>query len=228
MNKKLPVIAAIALILSVAIMLVGTYFPKVKPTFAVADGGKCIYLTFDDGPSDKVTPKILDVLKDEGVKATFFIVGTMAKPRLDILKRAVAEGHTLGVHSYSHKYGEIYSSPETLLKDIAACNEIIREVTGRYSSLYRFPGGSFTVAPEFKKAVDGAGYRYVDWNASFRDSEIKGATAKDIFDSARSTLAYPEKVIMLAHDGTDKQATAEALPEVVRYFKDKGYTFKTF
>lgn len=231
MNRKLPVLAAVALILTIAIILVGSYFPKVRPTFAQKGEiavEKCIYLTFDDGPSDKVTPKILDILKDEKVPATFFIVGANAKPRLEILKRAHAEGHTLGVHSYSHRYSEIYSSAEALLKDIKACNEVIFEATGEYSEIYRFPGGSFTVPNELKSAVAGAGYTCVDWNASFRDSEIKGATAEDIFNSARNTLAYPDNVVMLAHDGTDKLATAAALTKVIRYFKGKGYVFKAF
>ena len=111
-------------------------------TFSLADEGadqKTVYLTFDDGPSDKVTPKILDVLKSENVKATFFIIGNQAVSRKNILKREFDEGHTIAVHSYTHRYGEIYASEQSLLNDIDKCNEIIKSVTGEYSSVYRFP-----------------------------------------------------------------------------------------
>jgi len=139
---------------------------------AVSDEEKSIYLTFDDGPSDRVTPKILDVLKEEGVKATFFIVGKSAETRRYIVKREYEEGHCVAVHSYSHEYGDIYSSPKELMSDIDKCNKLIYEVTGEYSTVYRFPGGSFTVGENFIAEVISKGMRYVDWNASTRDAEI--------------------------------------------------------
>ena len=105
--------------------------------------GKLIYLTFDDGPSDRVTPKILDVLKEESVKATFFIVGKHAETRKYLIKREFEEGHTVAVHSYSHKYDEIYADKSSLLKDIDKCNALIKEITGKPTNLYRLPGGSF-------------------------------------------------------------------------------------
>lgn len=225
MNRKIPVLAAMALILALFIALLDNYFLNNDAVTTFADEQKKIYLTFDDGPSDRVTPKILDILKKENVPATFFIVGAHAEKRKDVLKRIYDEGHSIGVHSYSHKYNEIYSSPSILLKDIEMCNEVICSVTGSFTDLYRFPGGSFSVAPELKQAVLSQGYRCVDWNASFRDSELKDMTAGKLYTAALNTVSNPERIVMLAHDTTDKIATAEALKEVIRHFKKKGYIF---
>lgn len=189
---------------------------------------KCVYLTFDDGPSDRVTPKILDVLKEENVKATFFIVGKMAERRKSIVEREYAEGHTVAVHSYSHVYGDIYSSQENLLNDIDRCNELIKEITGKYSDVYRFPGGSFCIKKELIDAVILHGMRYVDWNASMCDAEIINPAPDDLVRAAINTPANRDRIVMLAHDTTDKTVTAQALKSVIRYYKDKGYVFEKF
>lgn len=226
MNKHIPVIAAFMLTVALFVTLFGNFFGT--PLISFAESEKEIYLTFDDGPSNSVTPEILNVLKREKTPATFFIVGERAKGRKQILKRACTEGHTLAVHSYSHDYKKIYSSEKSLLEDIEKCNDVIRGITGKYSSLYRFPGGSFTVNENFKNTVRAAGYRYVDWNASFRDSEIKNATADDLCDAAVATVANPVRIIMLAHDSSGKTQTAAALEKVIKHFKEKGYKFKKF
>ena len=228
MKRNYSAVCAVILMLAVIIALVAGIAPQ-KTTLTFADSNeKIVYLTFDDGPSDRVTPKILDVLKEENVKATFFIVGKNAVRRKDILRRAVKEGHTLGVHSYSHIYNEIYSSAQSLLEDIDKCNEVIKEITGASASIYRFPGGSFFLSESLKQAVLQRGMTYVDWNASLNDAELKDPTPDCLFDTAVATAANRNKVIMLAHDTTDKTATAEALKNVILYFKQQGYTFKKF
>lgn len=189
---------------------------------------KCVYLTFDDGPSDRVTPKILDVLKEENVKATFFVVGKMAERRRYIIEREFNEGHSIGVHSYSHAYGEIYSSREKLIEDIDRCNEIIKDITGAYSNIYRFPGGSFWVKKDLINAVSDHGMRYIDWNASLRDAELVNPKPSDLVKAAISTPANRDHIVMLAHDTTDKMATVEALKSIIDYYKDNGYSFDTF
>lgn len=189
---------------------------------------KCVYLTFDDGPSDKVTPRILDVLKEENVKATFFIVGKMAERRKYLVEREFNEGHTVAVHSYSHVYKDIYSSTEKLLEDIDRCNALIKEITGEYASAYRFPGGSFGLSQNLINAVTAHGMRYVDWNASLRDAEIINPTESDLIRAAINTPANRDHIVMLAHDTTDKTVTANALKGVIDYYRERGYVFETF
>ncbi len=205
---------------------------SMKSTFciAIADDHpqKCIYLTFDDGPSDRVTPVILDILKDEGVKATFFIVGERAKTRKYILKRQFDEGHTVAVHSYSHVYDDIYRSKKALIDDIIKCNKLIYDVTGTFSTVYRFPGGSVMAGENLKNAVTEKGFYCVDWNASFRDAEFIDPTPEQLFSAARETAAGHDRVVMLAHDTTDKSATAAALRDVIEHFKKNGYEFRQF
>lgn len=189
---------------------------------------KTVYLTFDDGPSDRVTPKILDVLKEENVKATFFVIGNQAQTRKYLLKREADEGHKIGVHSYSHKYKEIYSSCENLIDDIDKCNAVIKSATGKYSDIYRFPGGSFNLSGKYISAVAKHGLRYIDWNASTRDAEILKATPEQLFNAAVTTAANADNIVLLAHDSTTKTATADALKDIIRHFKSNGYEFSKF
>ena len=231
MNRNFTAFCAAMFASALIIAFCGGLWLK-NSTFALADtpgpAEKTVYLTFDDGPSDKVTPKILDVLKEENVKATFFIIGKQAKTRMNLLKRAFNEGHTLGVHSYSHEYNKIYSSTQSLIKDIDECNEVIKSVTGSYSDLYRFPGGSYGLSGKLISAVTSHGMRYVDWNASVRDAEIYEATPQQLYAAAVSTAANSQRIVLLAHDSTTKSATAQALREIIRHFRNEGYTFNAF
>ncbi|MDE7084444.1 MAG: polysaccharide deacetylase [Clostridia bacterium] len=229
MNRKNTVLCAFMLLF----FMVAVQFLSVCENFGVKIAlaetpEKCVYLTFDDGPSDRVTPKILDVLKEENVKATFFIVGKMAERRKYLVEREFAEGHTVAVHSYSHVYKEIYSSAENLLSDIDRCNALIKEITGKYSGVYRFPGGSFCIKKDLIDAVTAHGMRYVDWNASMRDAEIVNPTPADLLKAAIDTPANREHIVMLAHDTTDKTVTAQALKSVIQHYKKKGYVFAAF
>ncbi|HJB93443.1 MAG TPA: polysaccharide deacetylase [Candidatus Borkfalkia stercoripullorum] len=185
-----------------------------------------IYLTFDDGPTDSTTPKVLDVLKKENVRATFFVVGRQIKGREKILKRTAEEGHSIGIHTYSHRYDEIYADKAALLKDIEKCRGAIKKVLPDYNkNLYRFPGGSF-LCPSLREAVTRAGYRYYDWNASAGDAEGR-YTAKQLFENAIRTSEGKTTVILLMHDGVGYKNTVRALPEIIRRFKNEGYVFKT-
>lgn len=229
MNRNFTAICAALLMCAILIVFVGGMaFGKSAVSFADDRSGKTIYLTFDDGPSDRVTPKILDVLKEENVKATFFIVGKLAERRKYLIERQFNEGHTVAVHSYSHVYKDIYSSTEKLLEDIDRCNALIKEVTGSFSHVYRFPGGSFGLNSKFIKAVTAHGMRYVDWNASTRDAELINPTPAELLKAAIDTPANRDHIVLLAHDTTDKTATAQALKSIIRYYKDKGYVFECF
>ncbi len=199
--------------------------------FALADNKeatKCVYLTFDDGPSDKVTPKILDVLDEENVKATFFIIGKQAETRRNIIEREFNSGHTVAVHSYSHAYGEIYSSPAALLQDIDKCNDVIQSICGTRSNVYRFPGGSYGLKESLIRAVTDRGMRYVDWNASLCDAEIVNPSPESLFKAAVNTSSDRHNIVLLAHDSTTKTPTALALKSIIGYYKENGYSFATF
>ena len=229
MNRNYTAFCAAMLAFAILLVFCGSFWSDDR-SFSRAEENvvKTVYLTFGDGPSDRVTPKVLDVLKEENVKATFFIIGKQAETRKYILEREKREGHTVAVHSYSHVYSQIYSSPADLLKDIDKCNEVIKDATGNYSKVYRFPGGSFGLSERLKNAVEEHGLRYVDWNASTRDAEILGATPYQLYREAVATAAGADNVVLLAHDSTTKTATAEALKSIIRHFKDNGYVFKSF
>lgn len=220
--------AICAALLMCAFLIVFYVSPKIaKSTVAFADhtSKKVVYLTFDDGPSDRVTPRILDILKEEQVKATFFIVGKNAETRKYLVKREIDEGHSVGVHSYSHIYKEIYSSAESLLKDIDKCNEVIKEVSGKRTSLYRFPGGSYGLSTSLIDAVTEHGMKYFDWNASTRDAELFQATPDQLYKAAVSTQKDDENIILLSHDTTNKTATIDALKLIISHYKALGYAF---
>ena len=228
MNRKY--FAAAAAILAVAFAVLWIAYGRNNSTeaFSLASASaqtpKTVYLTFDDGPSDRVTPKILDVLDEENVKATFFIIGQQAERRDYLIKREAESGHTMAVHSYTHNYSEIYSSPRSLIADIDRCNDVIESITGRRSDLYRFPGGSYGLREELIAAAAGHGMRYVDWNASTRDAECPGS-AGQLFDSAVATSAGLDRVVLLSHDSTYKTSTPEATRRLIRYYRENGYTF---
>ena len=165
---------AFMMIFSAILMHYFALYNRPKIQIGRADETRCVYLTFDDGPSDRVTPRILDTLEREQVKATFFIVGRSAESRRYIIEREHGDGHSVAPHSYTHDYKRIYASPAALLADIEKCNRLIEHITGRRSNIYRFPGGSFGLSEQLVSAVTGAGYRYVDWNASCGDADATG------------------------------------------------------
>lgn len=195
---------------------------------------KIVYLTFDDGPSKSVTPLILDLLKKENIKATFFVLGSRVKQNPEILKRAYEEGHYIANHGYSHVYGQIYSSSISVLDEYNKTKEAVQNALGvDYDGhLFRFPGGSTggkykNIKKEAKNILDENNIAYVDWNAL--TSDAAGAKTKEaIIENAKSTVGEKKSVVILMHDAGDKILTYEALPEIIAYLREKGYTFKNF
>lgn len=230
MNKNFTALCAAFLAFAVMMLAIyGGFWSDNKISLAETENAvKTVYLTFDDGPSDRVTPKILDVLAEENVKATFFIIGKQAEIRRPLIEREINEGHTVAVHSYTHNYKEIYSSVKNLITDIDMCNDVIENITGKRSSVYRFPGGSYGLSGGLVSAVTAHGMRYIDWNASTRDAELLGADAEQLYKCAVATSAGSENVVLLAHDSTTKTATAQALKSIIGYYKQNGYVFKSF
>ena len=201
--------------------------PLLQPVPCAATEEKIIYLTFDDGPTDSTTPKILDILKENDVKATFFVIGRQIKTRKEIVRRTLAEGHCVGVHSYSHEYAEIYSSPRALLRDIELCRNAILSAAPQWKgNLYRFPGGEGGLSQELGKAVRNAGYRVCGWNASVEDAISPGATAEELFANALRTAGERHKIVLLLHDGVGYRETVKCLPKLIRHYKKAGFSFE--
>lgn len=187
---------------------------------------KVAYLTFDDGPSTTVTPEILDILKEENVHATFFVIGSYAEKNPDLLRREKAEGHSIGNHTYSHNYNYIYASTDNFINDLKKCDNVITSIVGDYDrSLIRFPGGSFN-RQAYKQAAEAAGYRYVDWNCLNGDAEVSLASVDRLLLRFNQTFGNQDKLIILMHDAPAKKTTPKALPQIIQILKSKGYTFK--
>lgn len=190
---------------------------------------KVAYLTFDDGPSANITPKILDELKNKDVKATFFVVGSNVKEYPNIVRRENDEGHCIGNHSYTHDYKYIYQSTENLMKEIKDTENILKEVLGESynNKVFRFPGGSFNISKGFKDELKNNDYEFYDWNCLNGDAEGLNIPKTKLIENVKSTSKGKNKLIILMHDAETKETTYEALGEIIDYLKSEGYTFRT-
>jgi len=191
-----------------------------------------IYLTFDDGPNEYVTPKILDTLKKENVKATFFV--TSVGPDY-LIKRAYDEGHTIALHTSSHNYSYIYSSTENYFNDLKTISDRVLRITGKESKIIRFPGGSSNtiskkyspgIMTKLSNEVINRGYKYYDWNVSSEDagSCAKTKSSDCVYRSVVNNISKNKCNMVLMHD--IKSYTADALPRIIEYGKKEGYQFK--
>lgn len=215
------------IVMALAILAAAGYraMTEAAPTIGLAEEEKKVYLTFDDGPSTVVTNRVLDTLKEENVKATFFIVSDRVAGREDVLRRVCEEGHAIGVHSASHVYSEIYASEESFLKDVSRCEEVISRVTGVKPQVYRFPGGGPRGRERYAALLRERGYRIVFWNAVCGDEEIPRAEAETLYRETVKTSRGKSPVVLLLHDSAPHAATAEALPRIIAYYKEQGYVF---
>lgn len=224
-RKYLPLTLVLVVLLTMLAVLGFRAITESTPAISLAEERKEVYLTFDDGPSTVVTNRVLDVLKAEGVKATFFIVSDRVAGREEVLRRTCAEGHTLGVHSASHIYREIYASEQAFLHDVDKCAAVIEKVTGVSPAVYRFPGGGNSSRERLKTLLEERGYRVVLWNAVCGDEEIPHASASALYAETVKTSQGKQSVVLLMHDSAHHTATADALPDIIRYYKEEGYTF---
>ncbi len=198
----------------------------VRPSFTKSDPKVC-YLTFDDGPSEN-TEKILDILKENDIKATFFIIGWCIDGREDILKRIADEGHTIGIHTYSHDYEEIYSSVDAYVDDFAKAYDRIYEVTGIKPWLFRYPGGSYNsfnedIADDIISEMNSRGFTYFDWSCATSDATV-GATYNSCIESFKDSLTNDYETVLM-HDS--KELTVEYLQDIIDYAKGEDYKFET-
>lgn len=189
---------------------------------------KVCYLTFDDGPSSTVTPDILDTLKENDVKATFFVVTSTIDENTDLIKRIIDEGHTLGIHADRHEYSEIYKSVDAYLADFAKAYDTIYELTGYKVQCFRFPGGSNNgvmskngTYDEIVTEMTRRGFEYFDWNAYDHDAEGGNYSVDQIINYAVDEVNESSRndVILLMHDTYGKEKTAQALPSIIKSLK---------
>ena len=205
---------------------------KVTRTVKVSERSKngTIYLTFDDGPNSGTTDVILDILKEEGVSATFFVTN---KGPDELIKREYDEGHTVALHTASHDYSIVYASDESYFNDLYSVQDRVKRITGFESKIIRFPGGSSnTVSRKYSQGIMSRitketlnrGFKYYDWNVSSGDAAGGNLTADIIYNNTVNSLRHDRANMVLMHD--IKPYTRDALRNVIRYAKENGYHFE--
>ena len=198
------------------------------PSIELYYADKVVYLTFDDGPHPEHTLAILDILKQNEIKATFFVVGIQAEKHPDVLRRIFNEGHAIGNHSYNHVYRDLYQSATAYTEQLQLTDEIIRREIGVRPRISRAPGGS---AGSFTKAywdvLKKDGYMEVGWNISSGDASA--ASAAQIISNIRRQLEQSflwSHAIILMHDGSGHGETVAALPIIIKMLKDRHFEFR--
>jgi peptidoglycan-N-acetylglucosamine deacetylase len=195
---------------------------------------KVAYLTFDDGPSDN-TPKILDILKENNIKATFFVNGYPA--RREIYQRIINEGHTIGNHTYSHNYAYLYQTVDGFNSDKQKLDDFIYEITNVKPQILRFPGGSnnqvsyryggTAFMDTLTKQVKQAGVKYFDWNVDSTDASVVTQDKDKIISQVLNGSKNKKQAIILMHDSQPKTTTAQALPSIISGLKEQGFIFSS-
>lgn len=203
------------------------YAPQPIGEMVRTDG--VIYLTFDDGPTQN-TDKILKVLAENDIKATFFMNGTSTETGFQRMKDIVAQGHTLGMHSYTHDYDLIYDSVENYLDDMYQLFVLIRDVTGEAPTCFRFPGGSINsynrgIYQELIAEMLRRGFVPYDWNISAQDATSRPLDVDTVIDNVLSSAEGKSRGIVLMHDGASQASTAQALNTIIDRLREKGYRF---
>lgn len=202
-----------------------TVYPK--------QGENTVYLTFDDGPSSEVTEQVLDILARNHVKATFFILN-YSDDKKPLLERMIREGHTIGIHGYSHDYRTVYTSDDGFMENIERLRQRLREDFGYDTKLFRFPGGSSnTISRDYcdgimsrvTKRSQQEGWVYFDWNVSSGDAGGNGVPCSNIYHNVVDNLRPGRENVVLMHDTNAKQTTADALEDIIRAAREQGYVF---
>ena len=192
-----------------------------------------VFLTFDDRPSKSVTIPILDILKQNNVKATFFVLGSNAERYPEIVKRAYQEGHYIANHSFTHVYSNIYSSPQAVLDEYNRTEIAIKNAIGdqTYNSrVFRFPGGTSggkyaNIKAEAVNLLNQNNVAHLDWNALTADAAGLD-NVNDMMNYVETTMGNKNSVVILMHDIGTKKSTYELLPQLIQALKEKGYVFE--
>ena len=222
-----------ALVLETSSLNEDDFYSKVQNL--VNQKEKIAYLTFDDGPTLKATGKILDILKEENVKATFFVIGKHVKENPELVKRAYDEGHYIANHGYSHDNSKLYLSGESFINEIKNTDIEIGKAIGveNYSShVFRFPNGYMssvykTKKKEYVKLLPNIDYTYIDWNCLNKDSEKKYSNY-ELLNNLKNSCKNKGTLVILMHDTADVNETDLVLKSSIDYLKEQGYIFQNF
>ncbi|MFD0693103.1 polysaccharide deacetylase family protein [Paenibacillus sp. GCM10027628] len=183
-----------------------------------------IALTFDDGPDNKYTPKILDILKKYNIQATFFVVGEHAEKYPEVIKRIAQEGHVIGNHTWDHQ--DLVHLPNDQIQDeIKKTDDMIKSITGQPPALFRAPYGA--VSQDVKEDAALSGHRIIGWSVDTLDWD--GKSVNQIMAAVKKEAA--PGAIVLQHSAGGKNGnlsnTLEALPQIITYLQKSGYSFVT-
>ncbi len=195
---------------------------------------KIAYLTFDDGPS-KVTVRILDILKEENVKATFFVIGKHVEKYPEIVKKAYEDGHYIANHGYDHDNSKLYKNSESFKEEIIKTDEAIGDAIGiqNYCShIFRFPNGFMSPGNKSKKKeavklLAEMNYTYIDWNCLNNDS-MKKYSKEQLLNNLKKSAKNKGSLVVLMHDTKDVSDSSAILKESIEYLRQEGYEFKNF
>lgn len=196
---------------------------------------KIAYLTFDDGPNKIVTPVVLDILKEQDVKATFFVIGRNVEEYPEIVKRAYEEGHYIANHGYSHNNKKLYKSDNDFIEEIKKTDAAIGKVIGNTnycSYVFRFPNGYISKQNKKEKQraaelLNKMNYAYIDWNCLNNDS-MKKYSNYQLLENLKKTSKNKDTLVILMHDTKDVSNSSLVLEDSIKYLKSQGYTFRNF
>ena len=218
--EKLAVVIAYIFILLISVSY-QTYADDVS-------GKKKVYLTFDDGPIPVITEKILNVLREQKVNATFFVVGKEIPGREYILKRIYDEGNSIGLHTYSHKFKKIYYDEDTFIDEMVETRKKISEVIHMSASAVRFPGGSSKhLTIKLLNKLHSNNMQVYDWNVDLYDGRKENISVNKIIKNSKNIKPQYSRIIILAHCNSNNLNTVKALPEIIKFYKTLNYEFDT-
>lgn len=227
---KRPVSMALLLIILLIPCAIHLFHQTVASAELEKSKPPTVYLTFDDGPST-TTDLVLDVLRQQQVSATFFVVGATTDHGKMVYQRILHEGHEIGLHSYSHNFDEIYASSAAFLKDFNRLADWIYQTTGVVPKICRMPGGSFTCSKKIREQIFAYfkqnGYACYNWDIDPKDSVGRVLTPQQLYQNiiTQAKKKPDQNLIVLMHDNTNHKSLPDALPEIIQYFKQQGYTF---
>ncbi|MBU3142022.1 polysaccharide deacetylase family protein [Clostridium sp. CF012] len=207
--------------------------PKHIANNLIKVGEKEVFLTFDDGPSEN-TSRVLKILKDNDVNATFFVNGHPGYD--DVYKQIINQGNVIGNHTYSHDYKTEYSSINGYNEDVDKLNSFLEGIGIPKPTFMRFPGGSNNtisnnyggkdIMNKLTKEQIKKGYQYIDWNVYSGDSDKMTASKDVIIENVMRGAKGMTSIVILFHDSKPKTTTVEALPIIIKNLKEQGYVFK--